>query len=169
MSQFLFDDFDTLSPAAWKQKIQVDLKGADYNDSLLWKTEEGITIKPFYTDNDRSHYKINLPKKGFNICQSIYIDDIKIAKSLALEVIEKGATTILFIAKNIFDYTFLFKDFDHTAIIIHFQFHFLDSAFNSKISEYLNSENIPDVVFYNFGKKNSIIPLRLTSTLLFFC
>ena len=30
MRDFLFDDFDVLTPAAWKQKIQVDLKGADY-------------------------------------------------------------------------------------------------------------------------------------------
>ena len=35
MEDFLFNEFDTLTPAAWKQKIQVDLKGADYNDSLI--------------------------------------------------------------------------------------------------------------------------------------
>ena len=43
----LFDEFNKVSPAAWKQKIQVDLKGADYNESLLWESEEGIVIKPF--------------------------------------------------------------------------------------------------------------------------
>ena len=52
MSDFLFSEFEAISPAAWKQKIQVDLKGEDYNDTLLWKTNEGITVKPFYTKED---------------------------------------------------------------------------------------------------------------------
>ena len=47
MSTFLFDEFKPVSSSAWKQKIQVDLNGEDYNDSLLWKTNEGITVKPF--------------------------------------------------------------------------------------------------------------------------
>ena len=49
MSTFLFDEFEPISAAAWKQKIQVDLKGEDYNKTLLWKTDEGIIVKPFYT------------------------------------------------------------------------------------------------------------------------
>ena len=52
MDNFLFNEFSTVSPAAWKQKIQVDLKGADYNDSLIWKSNEGIHVKPFYTSED---------------------------------------------------------------------------------------------------------------------
>ena len=39
METFSFDEFDKTTPAAWKQKIQVDLKGADYNDSLLWTSK----------------------------------------------------------------------------------------------------------------------------------
>ena len=62
MNDFLFDEFDAVSSAAWKQKIQVDLKGADYNDTLLWKTDEGITVKPFYTKEDRKNTPLNLPR-----------------------------------------------------------------------------------------------------------
>ena len=49
MDNFLFDEFDTVTPAAWKQKIQVDLKGEDYNETLIWKSNEGIDVKPFYS------------------------------------------------------------------------------------------------------------------------
>ena len=35
MSNFLFDEFEPVSASAWKQKIQVDVKGADYNETLL--------------------------------------------------------------------------------------------------------------------------------------
>ncbi|KAG1649520.1 Methylmalonyl-CoA mutase large subunit [Nymphon striatum] len=42
----------------WKQKIQYDLKGADYNDALVWESPEGIKVKPFYHADDL----IALPK-----------------------------------------------------------------------------------------------------------
>ena len=47
MSKFLFEDFDEVSAKQWKQKIQYDLKGADYNDTLVWKSPEGINVKPY--------------------------------------------------------------------------------------------------------------------------
>ncbi len=48
----LFEDFSPVSDKAWKQKIQVDLKGADYNETLLWESPEGIKVKPFYSSKD---------------------------------------------------------------------------------------------------------------------
>ena len=44
-----FYPFDPVSEKEWKQKIQMDLRGADYNDTLIWQSEEGIDVKPFYT------------------------------------------------------------------------------------------------------------------------
>ncbi|MCL4124418.1 UNVERIFIED_CONTAM: hypothetical protein GTU68_002797 [Idotea baltica] len=67
MSNFLFDEFEPVSANAWKQKIQVDLKGADYNETLLWHTDEGITVKPFYTKEDRTNTPINLPRIAPNL------------------------------------------------------------------------------------------------------
>ena len=52
MSKFLFEDFDEVSAKQWKQKIQYDLKGADYNETLVWKSPEGINVKPFYHEDD---------------------------------------------------------------------------------------------------------------------
>ena len=48
----LFKDFSPITEKAWKQKIQVDLKGADYNETLIWESPEGINVKPFYTSED---------------------------------------------------------------------------------------------------------------------
>ena len=52
MSEFLFSEFNEVSSKEWKQKIQIDLKGADYNDTLIWKTLEGIDVKPLYHQDD---------------------------------------------------------------------------------------------------------------------
>ena len=50
--QSLFNMFPPVSAKAWKQKIQVDLKGADYNETLVWESPEGIRVKPFYSTED---------------------------------------------------------------------------------------------------------------------
>src|SRR5690606_17838543 len=52
MPNNLFGGFSGVSPKAWKQKIQYDLKGEDYNTSLVWESPEGIKVKPFYHSDD---------------------------------------------------------------------------------------------------------------------
>jgi methylmalonyl-CoA mutase len=132
MSTFLFEDFDPISPAAWKQKIQLDLKGADYNQTLLWKTNEGIVVKPFYTEEDRNNANIALPKKGFNICQTVFVDDVSIANSLAIDALQRGANTIQFIANKKFDFAALLAGIS-TNSVLYFQLNFLDVNFVNEL------------------------------------
>ena len=140
MSQFLFDEFSPVSPAVWKQQIQVDLKGADYNETLLWHTDEGITVKPFYTKEDRSDIKIKLPKKGYTICQTIFIDDEKIANGLALNALKRGATSIQFKATKPFDPKTLLKGFPGKTPL-YFKLSFLDANFKTKLADFCDKEN----------------------------
>ncbi len=128
MDPFLFKDFERISPAAWKQKIQMDLKGSDYNETLLWKTNEGIVVKPFYTEEDRNDANISLPKKGFKVCQSIFVENVTIANKLALDAINRGATAIQFVATNKFDAKALLKDLD-TYCVLYFKLDFLEVNF----------------------------------------
>jgi methylmalonyl-CoA mutase len=139
MSKFLFNEFEGTSTAAWKQKIQADLKGADYNETLLWKTNEGITVKPFYTKEDRTNQQIKLPKTAFKVCQTILISDEKTANKEAIKALDRGAKAIQFIAKRKFDYTLLLDTIDFNSLNIYFKFNFLDDELVIKISKYLNS------------------------------
>ncbi|MCI2227572.1 methylmalonyl-CoA mutase subunit beta [Polaribacter sp. MSW13] len=141
MSNFLFDEFKGTTPTAWKQKIQADLKGADYNETLLWKTEEGIVVKPFYTSEDRSNQKINTPKKGFNICQTIFIDDEKIANSLATDALKRGANSIQFKANSVFDYKIVLQNINVKSTFIYFNFYFLNEEFQIELSNYIKSKH----------------------------
>jgi methylmalonyl-CoA mutase len=140
MSNYLFDEFQGVTPAEWKQKIQVDLKGADYNDTLLWKTEEGITVKPFYTKEDRTNIKINTPNKGFAICQSINIENEEEANAFAIDSIQRGANAIQFNAKKEFDYKTLLKGIDTQKTLLYFTFNFLSSEFVKKLADFTNSD-----------------------------
>jgi methylmalonyl-CoA mutase len=47
----LFTEFAPVSEEKWREVILKDLKGADPK-SLHWSTDEGITVKPFYTRED---------------------------------------------------------------------------------------------------------------------
>ena len=141
MSSNLFEHFNTTSAAAWKQKIQVDLKGADYNETLLWKTNEGIVVKPFYTKEDRKNTAVLESEFKFNISQSIFINDEKIANYIAVNALEKGASAIEFIAEKKFDYHLLLHKIDVKDVTLYFRFHFLDADFINEVHDYINSIN----------------------------
>ena len=48
----LFDMFSPTSTEEWVAKINVDLKGADFNKKLVWRTNEGFNVQPFYRRDD---------------------------------------------------------------------------------------------------------------------
>ncbi len=141
MGTYLFDEFEGISEKAWKQKIQADLKGLDYNETLLWHTNEGITVKPFYTKEDRTHQTPNFPKANFSICQSIYIDNEVVANKLAVDALNRGANTIEFVSDNDFDFTKVLNNIDITTTKVYFKLNFLKVEFIKKLSENTNSTN----------------------------
>ena len=48
----LFTDFSVPSRQDWMEKITADLKGADFEKKLVWRTSEGFTVQPFYRRED---------------------------------------------------------------------------------------------------------------------
>ena len=39
-------EFPPVSTAEWEAQIAKDLKGADYEKRLVWRTDEGIAVRP---------------------------------------------------------------------------------------------------------------------------
>ncbi len=48
----LFTEFPPVSTEQWEEVITKDLKGADYDKKLVWKTAEGIAVRPYYRAED---------------------------------------------------------------------------------------------------------------------
>jgi methylmalonyl-CoA mutase len=44
----LAQDFPAVPTAAWEAAIQKDLKGADYEKKLVWRSDEGVAVRPYY-------------------------------------------------------------------------------------------------------------------------
>ncbi|MGB5319251.1 methylmalonyl-CoA mutase subunit beta [Eudoraea sp.] len=98
----LFTEFETVSKQAWKQKIQVDLKGADYNEALLWESPEGIMVKPFYNREDLLNVPLNSynRKKNWQVGELIVTETIEEAYSRSLEAVKGGTETLIFSINN---------------------------------------------------------------------
>lgn len=61
----LFDEFDLISEKQWKNKVQVELKGLEYNETLVWGTNDQINVKPLYTKTDIDYAAVQpLPRKN---------------------------------------------------------------------------------------------------------
>lgn len=128
MSKPLFEDFHPVSEAAWKQKIQMDLKGADYNKTLVTKTNAGIDIKPIYHSDTAP--TLNIPARATHswfISQKIYAGNAVAANKKAHDVLARGSEGVLFIIPNKeIDPAVLLKGLPEYGIQIHPQFMDLD-------------------------------------------
>ena len=102
----LFTEFTAPTTQEWLDKIEVDLKGADFQKRLVWRTNEGFNVQPFYRREDLKDLKSvdSLPgefpyvrgnKKDNNLWfvrQDIDAEDAKAANAKALDILNKGGT-----------------------------------------------------------------------------
>ena len=137
MTNTLFEDFNEVSAKQWKQLIQYDLKGADYNETLVWKTDEGIDVKPFYhSDEFNEQPNISDTKaKEWQICQTIFVAHVEKSNLKAVNAIERGAETIKFILPSedvvIKD---LLVNINLTKVAVFFECQFLSTEFAKQFS-----------------------------------
>jgi len=105
----LFSNFPPVSTEEWMAKITADLKGADFEKKLVWRTNEGFNVNPFYRSENLEGLKTadSLPgefpyvrgtKKDneWYTRQDIDVNDFKAANAKALDVLYKGITSLGF-------------------------------------------------------------------------
>jgi len=140
----LFQEFNPVSAKEWKQQIQMELKGADYNEVLVWQSLEGIDVKPFYHADNFEYLEIPIPNKSFEISQSVFIDNPEVANKIALDIISKGVDCIVFNAKESFDIDVLLQGFNELANKpqIYFNTQFLSPNFIASLLSYSNNLEI---------------------------
>lgn len=137
----LFQDFEKISSKQWKQQIQFELKGADYNDKLVWESLEGIKVKPFYhNDLDSATNNVNTKISEFNILQNIFVFDVEKSNAKALDALNRGAESIRFTIENeIIASDELMKNLPLENVSYYFNLKFLSIDFVTKLSEYAST------------------------------
>ena len=115
INEKLFGTFPPVATSEWEARIHDDLKGADYQKKLVWKTSEGFNAKPYYRDEDiQNNPFINaVPgeypfirgnqaiSNNWEIRQDIETGDASEATALAIDAIKRGATSIGLVASDI--------------------------------------------------------------------
>ena len=145
MNNKLFDGFDSVSSKQWKQKIQYELKGADYNNTLIHKTDENIAIKPFYHSDDfKTHPSIsNTRATQWKICQSIFVADVKKSNKKAINAIERGAESITFIIpSDDVSVSGLLRNINLNKTLVYLELLFLPSKFIKNLDVIPNAKTI---------------------------
>jgi methylmalonyl-CoA mutase len=109
LKEKLFPEFPPVSTEEWMAKITADLKGAPFEKKLVWKTGEGFNVNPFYREEDLKDLKTTASLPGefpyvrgtkrdnnWEIRQNIDVTDFKAANAKALELLQKGVTSLGF-------------------------------------------------------------------------
>jgi len=121
MQKTLFEQFPPVTTKEWMERINADLKGADFNKRLVWRTDEGFDVMPFYRREDLeklNHLDSFLPlflrgdvrqpadrgvyatANQWLIRQNIKVSDYSAANKKALEILMKGVDSIGFILED---------------------------------------------------------------------
>ena len=105
----LFDQFPGVSYEEWRAKVEADLKGADFNKKLVWRTNEGFNVEPIYRAEDIAGLKTtdSLPGEypyvrgtradnNWLTRQEIIAETPAEANKVALDVLTKGVNSLGF-------------------------------------------------------------------------
>ncbi|MDR1516625.1 MAG: methylmalonyl-CoA mutase small subunit [Dysgonamonadaceae bacterium] len=106
----LLQDFPPVSTQEWMDKIIADLKGADFQKKMVWKTNEGFNVNPFYRAENIEGLRWidNLPgefpyvrstrrNNEWYVRQDIKVCNFAEANKKALALLQRGITSLGFV------------------------------------------------------------------------
>lgn len=140
----LFSEFNPVSSKQWKQQIQFELKGADYNETLVWESPEGIKVKPFY-HSDEFDYSIanQFSTPSFQIVQKIFVHEVHLSNKKALDALNRGAESIYFTIENDeIDCIELIKGLPSKNVTYYFNLPFLSIEYCNKLNECITANGL---------------------------
>ena len=138
----LFSEFEPVLAKQWKQKIQMDLRGADYNDTLVWESLEGIKVKPFYNHEDveaNSNFRFTA-EHTWQVGQIVYGGNPNLANKKALDILKKGAGSLVFeIPYTDMDWSVLLDGIPLETVPIHIDFNTMKIGALEGLQTYLGN------------------------------
>ena len=144
MATTFFDDFDPISSKQWKQKIQFELNGSDYNETLVWNSPEDIQVKPFYHKDEFSKsYSVVTKASEFKICQNIFVYDVQKSIERAKDSLSRGAESLRFtIESELVDVINLLENLPLKNVPVYLNLSFISIDFVKKIDDFALTNKI---------------------------
>lgn len=103
MAKKFFEEFPESTKKNWEAQVIKDLKGKNFEETLIWNTPEGIPVQPYYSEEDLA----TLPLKQIQQAQStkktpnwqnrpiVKFSQEKPTNSLVLENLQSGADAVI--------------------------------------------------------------------------
>lgn len=94
----LFEDFKPTSKQEWMDRVNIDLKGADFDRTLVWKNLSKIDIQPFYNAEDNIILLNNTGENSQTLInyRNITVTTAESANNLAIKAVKEGMNGLLF-------------------------------------------------------------------------
>ena len=105
----LFTEFPPVPTEKWEEVIAVDLKGADYERKLVWRTGEGFNVRPYYRAENLEGIKFLGSQAGefpyvrgtrahnrWHVHQTVTVECPKTANAEALKLLNAGVDSLGF-------------------------------------------------------------------------
>ena len=105
----LFAEFPPVATAQWEETIAADLKGADYERKLVWRTGEGFNVRPYYRAENLEGLRFLASQAGefpyvrgthahnrWRIHQTVTVADAAAANAEALQLLGSGVDSLGF-------------------------------------------------------------------------
>ncbi len=145
----LFSEFGPTTKKEWIEKAIEDLKGTDFDKKLVWKTDEGFSVQPFYTKEDlqnidTSVFRLNNKEKKWDNFISLNGDNANKANQLAKNLSSFDINGILFSIEkeeNI-DFKTLLAGIDVTKFKVAFKLSSPSATFVNSYFKYLESSGV---------------------------
>ncbi len=103
MSALDFSEFLPFEDKLWKQQIQVDLKGKDYNNTLIWESPDGIPVQPFYTKNNLKITEITDLPDTWEQSTQIYLGNTEVVQQLIKQRLDQGVRSFILVCDTPFE------------------------------------------------------------------
>lgn len=156
--EYLFSEFPEITREEWQEKITTDLKGADFERKLVWRTMEGFNLMPYYRLDDlqNKEYLNSLPGEfpylrgtklinDWEVRQDIIVHDVTEANAKALDILYKGVTALGFIMTkklNFEAFEILLKDIVIEALPVYFISDENNGHYTHLLSEYVTKHKL---------------------------
>ncbi len=151
-SNKLFEAFPPVTKEQWKQKAIHDIKDLDFDKNLVWKTQEGFSIQPYYAQEDiqglenyiEAFASVQKTKPGWIKYVEIMDGDVHTINQQAVKAIKQGATGLLLHARHnvIPDFEIVLSEIDTSTIHVSFKLDKPSGEFIQSYFDYLKKSGV---------------------------
>lgn len=142
MKESLFQEFPQVSAEQWKDQIEQDLKGASYDEKLVFRSQDGIAVQPFYTSADVKDHMQLPPPLPWRICEKINVTTAGEGNVQAAKALQKGAESLwLHISSESVTPNVLFEGINLENLQIYLSLSFLSREYVERLKSYFKDRN----------------------------